>query len=122
VVLVPVVFGRRPSEPGTSRFRILLPGPGLPIRAFELDVDGEHLLRSARVTEAQLAGETVAPRDLGATVLKRVTRGGLAASDLRIAVATPHEGSVDFVVDDGDNPPLGSRRSAPSCRRCRACT
>jgi hypothetical protein len=105
-VLVPVAFERRPSEPGTSRFRIVLPGTGLPIRAFELDVGGDHLTRSARISEPQLAGETVAPRELGAAALRRVTRDGLAASDLRIPVATPREMSIELVVDDGDNPPL----------------
>jgi hypothetical protein len=105
-VLVPVAFERRPSEPGTSRFRIVLPGTGLPIRAFELDAAGDYLLRRAQITEPQLTGETVAPRELGSAILRRVTRNGLAASELRIAVATPHEVSIELVVDDDDNPPL----------------
>ena len=105
-VLVPLVFERRASEPGTSRFRIRLPGPGLPIRAFELDCGGEHLLRGARVNEPQLTGEAVTPRQLGTGVLRRVTRADAVASDLRVAVATPHELEVELVVDDADNPPL----------------
>jgi len=108
-VFVPLAFERRASEPGTSRFRILLPGPGLPIRAFELDSGGEHLLRPARVNEPQLRGDAVAPRELGTAVLRRVTRGGVVASDLRVAVATPHELHVELVVDDADNPPLDLR-------------
>jgi hypothetical protein len=116
-VFVPVAFERRANEPGTSRFRILLPGPGLPIRAFELDCGGEHLLRPARVHEPQLTDDAVTPRELGAGVLRRVTRTGVTASDLRIAVTTPHEVQFELVVDDADNPPLvlrGIRAELPA--------
>ena len=106
---VPVAFERRESEPGTSRFRIRLPGPGLPIRAFELECGGDYLLRSARVYEARLTGDAVTPRELGNAVLRRVTRGGVAASDLRIAVTMPRELQVELVVDDANNPPLDLR-------------
>jgi hypothetical protein len=114
---IPVAVERRASEPGTSRFRILLPGPGLPIRAFELDCAGDHLLRSARVQEPALAGDAVTPRELGTGMLRRVSRDGVTASDLRIAVTTPREVQVELVVDDGDNPPLelrGARAELPA--------
>jgi hypothetical protein len=105
-VLVPLGFERRASEPGTSRFRLRLPGPGLPIRAFELDVGGDRLLRPARVTEPALSGDAMTPRSLGQATLRRVARDDVVAADLRIPVSTPHEVELELVVDDEDNPPL----------------
>ncbi len=97
---------RRPSEPGTSRFRLRLPGPGLPIRALEFECGGDHLLRGVRVTEPQLAGTELAPRELGAGTLRRAVRDDLVAADLHVAIIAPREPELEIVVDDGDNPPL----------------
>jgi hypothetical protein len=103
---VPLVVERRPSEPGTSRFRVRLPGAHLPIVALELECGGSHLLRRVRVTEPRLAGGEVVPQELGAATLRRAVRDDLVASDLRVAIAPPGEPELELVVDDGDNPPL----------------
>lgn len=105
-VLVPVAFERRASEPGTSRFRIRLPGPGLPVRALELDCAGERLLRPARVTEQALDGGAMTPRELGQATLRRLTRDDVVAADLRVPISRAQEVELELVVDDEDNPPL----------------
>ncbi len=102
----PLVFERRPSEPGISRFRIHLPAARLPIVELALGVGGGHLLRQARVSEARLTGEHVAYGTIGAGTLRRVVRDGVAADALRIPIAPPREAQLELVVDDGDNPPL----------------
>jgi hypothetical protein len=106
-VLSPLGFERRASEPGTSRFRIRLPGPGLPIRALELDCGGDRLLRPARVTEAALDGDAMTPHELGQATLRRLVRDDVVVADLRVPIATPHE--LELAVDDQDNPPLELR-------------
>jgi uncharacterized protein DUF3999 len=102
----PLTVERRPSEPGKSRFRILLPGAHLPIVAIELSVDGGNLMRVARITEGRLEGSTVLPTELGSATLRRSVRDGLAAASLRIPIAPPAESRLELVVDDGNNPPL----------------
>ena len=47
------------------------------------------------MTEPELTGEAVTPRDLGAGVLRRVTRADAVASDLRVGVSAPRELEVD---------------------------
>jgi hypothetical protein len=106
VLRAPLSAERRPSEPGISRFRIPLPAGRLPIAALELTVDGDRLLRPARVTEAVLVGEQAVSQTLGEATLRRVVRDGIAAEALRIPIEQPHEAQLDLVVDDGDNPPL----------------
>ena len=101
--------GRRPSEPGTSRFRVRLPAPALPIVALDLDIDGGHLYRPVVVTEARFSGSEVAPVQLGAATLARVTRDGVTASALRVPIASPAEAEIDLTVDDGANQPLDIR-------------
>jgi hypothetical protein len=108
-VLAPLGFERRSSEPGTSRFRVRLPGPGLPVRALEFDCGGGPLLRPVRVTEPELAGDAVMPRELGRGTLRRVAREDVVAADLRVAIAPPRELELELVVDDQDNPPLDLR-------------
>lgn len=105
-VLVPVGFERRASEPGTSRFRIRLPGPGLPVRALEVDCGGERLLRPARVTEQAIDGGAMTPRELGRATLRRLAHDDVVAADLRIPVSTPQGVELELVVDDEDNPPV----------------
>ena len=100
-------FEVRPSEPGTSRFRLRLPGARLPIVALELTVAGGNLMRAAQVTEPRLSdGQAIAPAVLGRANLRRTVRDGLTADALRIPIAPPTEATIDLVVDDGDNPPL----------------
>jgi hypothetical protein len=105
----PLVFERRPSEPGRSQFRIRLPAARLPIVALDLDVGGGHILRDANVFEARLAGTEVAPFRIGGTTLKRAVRGDLTASALRVPISTPTEAQIDLVVEDGNNPPIDVR-------------
>ena len=102
----PVVFARRASEPGTSRFRLRLPAPSLPVVALRLTVGGGNLMRRARVSEARLAGECTAPFTLGEATLRRAVRDVLTADELRITVEPPTTAELELEVDDGDNPPL----------------
>jgi hypothetical protein len=102
----PLVFERRPSEPGRSQFRIRLPAGRLPIVALDLDVGGGHLLSEARVFEARLAGGEVVPTPLGSATLKRVGQGDLIASALRVPIEAPIEPQLDLVIDDGNNPSI----------------
>ncbi len=102
----PVAFERRASEPGHSRFRLRLPGPDLPVVALRLACGGGHLLRTARVSEARLAGAEMAPLPLGGATLRRTVQGDLVAADLRIPIMPSHEADLDLVVEDGTNPPL----------------
>jgi hypothetical protein len=102
----PVVFEKRPSEPGVSRFRIRLPAGNMPIASLHLDVGGGHVRRGAKVFEARLTGGQLTPVLLGATTLTRVVRDDLAAADLHIDIERPTEAQLDIEVDDGDNPPL----------------
>ncbi|HYD40972.1 MAG TPA: hypothetical protein VEB43_09080 [Anaeromyxobacter sp.] len=97
---------RRPSEPGTSRLALHLPGPHLPVRAIVLELDAERLARRARILEARLAGGRLAPVELGSAMLLQVERGGLHASALRIPVDRPEELELELVVEDGDNAPF----------------
>jgi hypothetical protein len=102
----PVVFERRSSEPGTSRFRVRLPAAHLPLVALDLDCGGGHLLRPVRVLEPRLSGEEVQPVSLGSGTLRREVQGGLTAASLRISIQAPEGADLDLVVDDGSNPPL----------------
>jgi hypothetical protein len=105
----PVVFERRPSEPGRSRFHVRLPGGRLPLVALTVDVAGGRVLREAEVYEARLAGAEAQPALIGRGTLKRVEQGSLAAEALRVPIEAPIEAEIDLVVDDGDNPPLDVR-------------
>jgi hypothetical protein len=102
----PLTFERRPSEPSRSRFRVHLPGGHLPIVALDLDVAPGYVLRDAAVYEARLSSGGVAPVRLGQGMLRRVIRGDLSASSLRIAIEPPSDAQLDLDVNDGTNPPL----------------
>ena len=109
-----LVFERRASEPGFSRFRISLPAGHLPIVALDLDVpaspaSGGHILRQARVFQPQLTGTELVPRLLGQSTLRRVVRDDVAASALRLPMDPPTEAQLDLEIEDGDNPPLDLR-------------
>src|SRR5262249_9575943 len=105
----PLTFERRASEPGRSRFRIRLPGGRLPIVALDLDAGGGHVLREARVFQAQLSGAQLTPVQLGGAMLRRVVRGDMVASEMRLPITPPTEAQLDLEVGDGDNPPLDLR-------------
>lgn len=102
----PLDFERRPSEPGTSRFRIRLPGPHLPITGLTLACGGGHLLRRAEVREPRCAGDNVTRQVLGGHTLRRIARDDLTAADLRIPMTRPLGAELELVVEDGDNPPF----------------
>ena len=108
-VTAPVAVERRPSEPGRSRFRVTLPAGHLPIVALDIDAGGGHILREARVFEPQLTDGRLAPRPLGHATLKRVVRGDVTASALRLPIEPPTEAQLDLEIDDEDNPPLELR-------------
>jgi hypothetical protein len=80
-------FERRASEPGRSRYRVVVPAPGLPIVGLELEVGTSYVLRPARVTEARLSGSEIRPSVLGQTTLRRVVHEDLVASDMEIPVS-----------------------------------
>jgi hypothetical protein len=105
----PVVFERRPSEPGRSRFRLRLPAARLPIVALELDVASGHVMRDVEVSEARLTGAEAVPAVIGRGTLKRVEQKSLAATALVVQIQPPVEPELDVVVDDGNNPPLDLR-------------
>ena len=109
-----LVFERRASEPGFSRFRINLPAGHLPIVALDLDVpaspaSGGHILRQARVFQPQLTETELLPRLLGESTLRRVVRDDVTASALRLPMDPPSEAQLDLEIEDGDNPPLDLR-------------
>jgi hypothetical protein len=103
---VPLPVERRASEPGTSRYRLALPGPHLPLVAIELSTATSNVLREAHVTEARLSDGQVVPVTLGSAVLRRAVRGNLAAAELRVPIEAPTEPQIELTVDDGSNPPL----------------
>jgi hypothetical protein len=103
-------FTRLASEPGRSRYRLILPGPRLPIVALELSVPGTHVFRAASVNESRLVGDEAVPIEIGRARLRQVIRGGFAAGALRIPVAPPSEAELELVIDDGSNPPLDLAR------------
>jgi hypothetical protein len=105
-VSAPVTFDRRASEPGTSRFRLRLEAPALPVVALRLTVEADHLLRRARVTEARLSGGGAVPVRLGEATLKRAVRDTMSAEELRVPLEPPTTSQLELEVDDGDNPPL----------------
>jgi hypothetical protein len=99
-------FERRSSEPGTSRYRLALPGPHLPLVAIELATASGNVLREARVTEARYSDGEIVPVLLGSATLRRAVRGELAAAELRIPISAPTESGIELMVNDGSNPPL----------------
>ena len=78
-----IPFERRPSEPGRSRFRLQLPGPRLPIARLELDVDGDHVMRQATISEPRFDGRQVQPSVIGTATLKRVSQRRTARRSAR---------------------------------------
>jgi hypothetical protein len=101
-----VAFSKRASEPGVSRFRLRLPGRNLPVRALELDVGSGHLMREARVLQANLQENELVPVVLGTAQLRRVLKNDVTASAMRIPIERPTELELELRVEDGNNPPL----------------
>jgi hypothetical protein len=105
----PLVFERRPSEPGRGQFRVRLPASRLPIVALDVDIAGTRILRDAAVYEPHLIGGQVVPTLLGKNTLRRVVQDEVTASSIRIPITTPIEPQLDLVVDEGNNPPSDIR-------------
>jgi hypothetical protein len=102
----PVTGQRQASEPGRSRYRILLPSSGLPIVALTLDVSAGDVFRTASVMESQFNGARADPVELGRARLVQTQQGGAAGASLRIPIQAPRGAELQLVVDDGNNPPL----------------
>jgi hypothetical protein len=105
----PLVFERRPGEPGRGQFRVRLPAARLPIVALDIDVAATRFLAEATVYEPQLAGSRVVPNALGRTILRRVVQDEVTASSMRIPIDAPVEPLLDLVIDEGNNPPTEIR-------------
>ena len=101
----PLVFERRPSEPGRGQFRVRLPAARLPIVALDVDIAGTRVLREAMVYEPRLVGGQVIPTALGSGTLRRVVQDEVTASSIRIPITSPVEPLLDLVIDEGNNPP-----------------
>jgi uncharacterized protein DUF3999 len=101
----PLVFERRPSEPGRGQFRVRLPAARLPIVALDVDIAGTRVLREAMVYEPRLVGGQVIPTALGSGTLRRVVQNDVTASSIRIPITSPVEPLLDLVIDEGNNPP-----------------
>ncbi len=101
-----MLFEKRASEPGRSRYRVFLPAGGLPIVGLELETGHAYVLRRARVSEARLSGSEIRPSVLGETTLRRIVREDLVASHMGVPISTPTETELEIEIDDGDNPPL----------------
>jgi hypothetical protein len=104
-LMTPVVFERRPSEPGRGQFRVRLPAARLPIVALDVDIAGTRVLREAVVYEPRLVGGQVIPTALGSGTLRRVVQDEVTASSIRIPMTSPVEPLLDLVIDEGNNPP-----------------
>lgn len=109
---VPLVAEVRASEPRVTRARLTLPGPALPIEAIEVLPEEATVLRRATVTEARLSGSELVPVPLGEATLRRTSREGAVAEELRIPIAPPSGAGLSLVVADDDNPPLRLREVA----------
>ena len=102
----PVSFAPRPSEPGRSRYRLSLPGAGLPIVAIELDVPGAHVFRLASISESRIHGDEARPAELGRAQLKQVVNHGATAGSMAVPIEPPAESELDLLIEDGSNAPL----------------
>ena len=103
---VALPFHKIASEPQKSRYRIMLPGPNLPMVAVEAVVSNGEVFRPASVYAQRLEQGQIVPVLLGASTLKRAERFGGVAADLAVPVSKPDEVDLELVVDDGNNPPL----------------
>src|SRR5207237_974546 len=94
------------SEPGKSRYRLLLPGAHLPIAAIELQLTNADVFRDASVTESRLTGSELTPAPIGSATLRRATRDGAIAEQLAIPISFPQGSELELAVNDSSNPPL----------------
>jgi hypothetical protein len=99
---------KRPSEPGRSRYRVVFPAARMPVTDLEVVARDANILRRARVTETQLAGDRLVPLELGAATLRRASRDvdNATAADLRVPMPAPSSTQVELTIEDGNNAPL----------------
>lgn len=105
-VEIPIHFQRRASEPGKSRYRLQLPGVGLPVTAIVIRTSDKNVFRDASVHESRLTGAEVIPAPLGTAKLRRAEKDGAVAETLFIPIAFPTGSDLEVVIDDGNNRPL----------------
>jgi hypothetical protein len=98
-----VPFRDQNSERGRSRYRISLPGRGLPIDAVELRVVKGDIFRPATVSEPRLSGLEITPVTLGTATLRQTERDGVVASQLVIPISRPQSRELELAIDDGSN-------------------
>jgi hypothetical protein len=102
----PLVYAKRASEPGVSRYRIRLPGPHLPITDLEIEVAGGNVFRTATVKEPRLDDNEIVPQEIGSARLKRAERDGVVAAEMSVPVRAVNGRELDLEIADGNNPPL----------------
>jgi hypothetical protein len=105
-VRVPVAYRVRSSEPGKSRYRILLPGPHLPVAAIELNVTNGNVFRDATISEGRLTDGEIVQLPLGQAKLRRAERDGAVAAQLAIPIIFPQGAELELTLDDANNRPL----------------
>ena len=103
---VALKFRKIASEPQKSRYRVTMPGLGLPAEAIEAAVTNGEVFRNASVYEARLGSGQLTPQLLGTSTLKRAERYGGVAADMAVTIERPTGVDLELVVDDGNNPPL----------------
>lgn len=99
-------FHARGSEPGKSRYRIVLPGAHLPIAAVQLQVANGNVFRDASISEGRLTNGAIEQVPLGNAKLRRAERDGAVAEQLAIPIEFPTGAELELLVDDANNPPL----------------
>ena len=100
-------FEKRASEPGRSRYRVVLPAPGLPIVGLELEVGNLVCVASGTGHRSAIVGQ----RNPAFGARRRRRCDGLFTRiswlpHMEIPVSRSTETEVEIEIDDGDNPPL----------------
>ncbi|HJT17971.1 MAG TPA: DUF3999 family protein, partial [Thermoanaerobaculia bacterium] len=106
LVAIEIPFRKISSEPGTSRYRLALPGPHLPAAAIELRVANGNVDRNASVSEPRFNGSELVPVALGTAKLRRAERDGTVAENMSIPISPPAGADLEVAVDDGNSGPL----------------
>jgi hypothetical protein len=100
---------KRPSEPGSSRYRLKLPAARMPITDIEVGARDANILRHARVSQTIFVNDQLVPRPLGESTLRRASRAEdeASAENLRLQINEPPATmQLDLTIEDGSNAPL----------------
>lgn len=109
-LLEPIPFAARAAEPGVSRYVLRLPGPGLPLRALNLELGGSGpLFRQAVVNELRVQDGRLLPRSLGRAELRRAERAGTPATSFRVPIVAAEGAELELLIENGANPPAELR-------------